>query len=137
LMKLAKAETKDDVTFFKESIGVGMPARYRTPDQVAYLRGESSLTTKSDIFQLGLVLAELFSGRNPQKPSTEFADPVELENIAWIRGGLGGMISSVIRQMLEFDPKARPDAAKLLDMWSGIFDVAVERSHALEGRVMS
>ncbi|MGA2442163.1 MAG: serine/threonine-protein kinase [Tepidisphaeraceae bacterium] len=136
LMKWADADTVEDQAFLKESLGVGMPGRYRTPDQVAYLKGESPLTTGSDIFQLGLVLAELFTGRNPEKPSAEFTDAVELEPLSWVRGGLGGMIANVINQMLQIDPPARPNAVQLLNAWEGIFREAVARSHALEGRAM-
>jgi serine/threonine protein kinase len=136
LMKWADADTLEDQGFFKESLGVGMPARYRTPDQVAYLKGESPLTTQSDVFQLGLVLAELFTGRNPEKASNEFTDAVELEPLSWVRGGLGRMIANVISQMLHPDSTARPTAAKLLNVWEGVFREAVARSHALEGRAM-
>jgi serine/threonine protein kinase len=136
LMKWADVDIAEDQVFFKESLGFGMPARYRTPDQVAYLKGESALTTQSDVFQLGLVLAELFTGRNPEKPSAEFMNAVELESLSWVRGGLGRVIANVIIQMLQPDPAARPSAAKLLNVWEGIFREAVARSHALEGRAM-
>ncbi len=88
------------------------------------------------MFQLGLVIAELFAGRNPEKFSNAFTDAVELEPLAWVRGGLGGMIANVINRMLLVDPVARPSAAILLDAWEGIFREAVARSHALEGRAM-
>ena len=113
-----------------------MPARYRSPDQVSYLRGESGLTTQSDVFQLGLVLAELFTGRNPEKASDHFTDVVELARLAWIPGGLGAMVANVINQMLLFDPVARLTVQTLLDAWEGIFRAAVERSYALEGRAL-
>jgi len=38
LMKWAGLESAEDKEVFKESFDVGMPARYRTPDQVAYLK---------------------------------------------------------------------------------------------------
>jgi serine/threonine protein kinase len=136
LMKWVDLGTAEDQAFFKESLGPGMPARYRTPDQVAYLKGEAPLTTQSDVFQLGLVLAELFSGRNPERPAADFLDPVELETLSWVRGGLGAPIASVINQMLLQDPVMRPNAEKLLNVWEGIFRNAVSRSHALEGRAM-
>lgn len=82
------------------------------------------------------MLAELFTGRNPEKPSAEFTDAVELESLSWVRGGLGGMIASVINQMLQIDPTARPSVGELLNAWEGIFREAVVRSHALEGRAM-
>ena len=65
----------DDPSIIKESLGPGMAYYYRTPDLVAYLRGGAPVTTKSDVFQLGLVLAHLFTGWNPEKVSHEFTDP--------------------------------------------------------------
>ncbi len=112
-----------------------MPARYRTPDQVAYLKNESDITVRSDVFQLGLVLAELFTGKNPEKPSHEYTDPVELEPLGWVKGGLGEMIVSVISKMIKMNPADRMGAELLLDAWEGIFREAVERAYALEGRV--
>lgn len=134
LMKWAATDSAEDVEMFKESLGIGMPARYRTPDQVAYLKGEAPLTVRSDIFQLGLVLAEFFTGRNPERPTEDFRDVVQLDRLGWIRGGLGGMISNVINEMLTIDVTRRPTAAQLLSAWEGIFGEAVRRSHALEGR---
>lgn len=68
LLKRGK-EIDDDSSenIFKRSVGPGMPFCYRTPDQVSYARNEAELTVASDIFQLGLVAAELFTGRNPEK----------------------------------------------------------------------
>jgi serine/threonine protein kinase len=60
LMKLLNNEVEEDLEIVKESVGVGMPRFYRTPDLVACLNGESGITTKSDVFQHGLVLAHLF-----------------------------------------------------------------------------
>ena len=134
LMKWAAGESAEDKEVFKESLGAGMPARYRTPDQVAYLNGDAALTVRSDIFQLGLVLAELFTGRNPEKPAMDFAKPVELDPLALVKGGLGRVIANVIDEMLVMDPAKRPTAAQLLSAWEGIFGEAVTRSHSLEGR---
>lgn len=136
LLKHVDAETDDDREVFKESIGVGMPFRYRTPDQVAYLNGESALTPKSDVFQLGLVLAELFTGRNPERASAEFSEPVEVEPLGTIPGALSGSIASVINRMLENDAQVRSSATQLLDPWEGIFRAAVKQAHALEGRAV-
>jgi serine/threonine protein kinase len=136
LMKWADSNAAEDKEVLKESLGVGMPARYRTPDQVAYLKGEAALTPRSDVFQLGLVLAELFTSRNPERFASAFTDAVELEPLAWVRGGLGRMVANVINRMLLMDPIARPSAPELLSAWEGIFREAVARSHALEGRAM-
>jgi serine/threonine protein kinase len=136
LIKHVDVESDEDRDTFKESIGAGMPFRYRTPDQVAYLKGEAPVTPKSDVFQLGLVLAELFTGWNPEKPVKDFSDPVELEQLAWIPGSLGRSIASVINRMLVLDPNMRDRACRFLDPWEGILRSAVKQSHALEGRAI-
>jgi serine/threonine-protein kinase len=121
---------------FKESVGAGMPFRYRSPDQVAYLRGGAPLSTKSDVFQLGLVLAELFTGRNPQRPTDDFESDVQLEPLGAIRGSLRLPIADAINAMLEYDPGRRLTADRLLEIWKGIFMNAVQQAHQLEGRAI-
>ena len=133
LLKRVSDQTPEGL---KESIGRGMPFRYRTPDQVEYLRGNAPLTTKSDVFQLGLVLAELFTGRNPQRATEIFESDVELEPIGAIRGSLGRIIADTISRMLAFDPNHRESVGRLLTMWQGIFTAAVDRAHQLEGRAI-
>lgn len=115
---------------------IGMPFYYRTPDLVAYTRGEAELTTASDVYQLGLVLAELFSGRNPCKVPNNKLDPVELEPVGRIPGVLGTRIVHVIEKMLALTPSDREPIGKLLDHWTGVFESAVEMAHALNGRAL-
>jgi serine/threonine protein kinase len=134
LMKHADSGSDEDREVFKESIGVGMPFRYRTPDQVAYLKNEAPLTSRSDVFQLGLVLAELFTGRNPERKANDFSDEVVLDLIKGIPGSLGKSIANIINRMLTFDPLLRDPASRLLDSWEGVFRSAVTQAHALEGR---
>jgi serine/threonine protein kinase len=136
LMKILDGEHEADREIFKESVLPGMPYYYRTPDLIAYANQETGISTKSDVFQLGLVLAELFTGRNPAlAPSDgDFLTPLELEEMQWIPGRLGGRIKSLIRRMLVYDPSAREDAAHLMDPWRGAFQEAIGLSHDLEGR---
>ena len=93
-------ESREDI--FKRSVGPGMPFSYRTPDQVAYARNEAELTVASDVFQLGLVAAELFTGRNPEKRAAhdDFLSDVELEPLRFVPGSSGGIIAGLIRRML-------------------------------------
>jgi serine/threonine protein kinase len=138
LMKRLGAGAEDDrPTALKESVGPGMPFFYRSPDLVAYARGDSELTTKSDVFQLGLVLAQHFTGRNPQKRAEhdDFLSDVELEPLGRIPGSHARMIGSLISAMLELDPNDRPAAGELLPAWRGVFLAAARDVHALEGRV--
>ena len=112
-----------------------MPFFYRTPDLIAYARNERDISPKSDVFQLGLVLAELFTGRNPARRPNDRLDPLEMEPLSNIPVGMAGSIATLIRRMLEIDSDRRPNAADLLDPWQGVFGTAMERAHALDGKV--
>jgi serine/threonine protein kinase len=125
----------DDVDFFKESLSHGMPHLYRSPDLVKFAKGEGTITTKSDVFQLGLVLAELFTGQKLEKPAGSLTDPVELSEIPYISGKNGGEIQKVIKSMLEQDPETRPSASAVIDRWEGLFNEAVVMCHQLNGQI--
>ena len=47
LLKHMDLKHDEDREVFKESLGIGMPFRYRTPDQVAYLNNQAPLTAKA------------------------------------------------------------------------------------------
>ena len=113
-----------------------IPFFYRTPDLVGYVNGKSALTTKSDIYQLGLVLAELFTGRNPMVRSEDLRAPVELEVLRDIRGGLGGGVKRTIELMIQGNPNDRPSPDDLMDRWQGLFEDAVLRAHSLNGKAI-
>ena len=136
LMKLIDGKDEVDRDIFKESVGPGMPFFYRTPDLIAYAKHETGITTKSDVFQLGLVAAELFTGRNPAIPpeGDDFLSPLALEEIKWIQGSLGSGIARLIKRMLMMNPDERSPASQFLDPWQGVFDDAVTRAHELEGK---
>jgi serine/threonine protein kinase len=136
LMKRLGVDPELDLEMLKASVGPRMPRNYRTPDLVEYYKGGPVPTEKSDIFQLGLVFAEMFSGYNPQKPMTsgDYGEPIEL-NPFYIQGGLGAPIKNAIMPMLDTDPANRPTAVQLLMRWQELFLEAAKRSHALEGRV--
>jgi serine/threonine-protein kinase len=137
LMKRQSIDAEPDRAMLKESLGPRMPRNYRTPDLVVYYKGGPVPTAKSDVFQLGLVLAEMFSGSNPERPmiAGDFGEDVVLDSF-YIPGGLGKPIKDLIEPMLHPDPVRRPSAAELLPPWQGLFLVAAQRSHALEGRVV-
>lgn len=137
LLKSTKVDPAIDREMVKASLGPGMPRRYRTPDLIAYLMGGSPPTAKSDIYQLGLVFAEMFSGSNPQRPMQDdtFTSPIELSSYT-IPGGLGQTLKDLIDLMLQESLDKRPTAAELLPRWQDLFLEAARRAHALEGRVI-
>ncbi len=138
MKRLDEIDDDSPENIFKRSAGPGMPFYYRTPDQVAYARNETELTVASDVFQLGLVAAELFTGRNPEKRAAhdDFLSDVVLEQLRFVPGSSGGIIAGLIRDMLEINPANRPLAGLLLEQWRGVFfNVALQQS-AIEGRVL-
>lgn len=137
LMKVVDGNAEQDREVFKESVGPGMPFFYRTPDLVAYALQESDLSTKSDVFQLGLVLAHLFTGRNPCRRAEKILDPVEVETLTHIPGKFGGRIAYLISQMLCENPNERPSASDIYNQWQKVFFETVLLLHDLEGRVFS
>jgi serine/threonine protein kinase len=109
LMKLVNQADDESRRLFEESIGPGMPFFYRTPDLVAYVKDGVPLTTKTDVFQLGLVLAEMFTGWNPlQRPANNnILAPVVLEHLGQCPGQFGGRIAALLNRMLTIDPAQR------------------------------
>lgn len=115
---------------------IGMPFYYRTPDLVSYTKNEIDLSTKSDIFQLGLVLTELFTGRNPCKAPRHKLEPVELDEMGRIPGDFSRRIERILNKMLKPDPAERESVDRLLDHWSGVFQNISNLAHSLNGRVL-
>ena len=135
LMKFLDKDVEVDRQTYKESVLPGMPFFYRTPDLVAYAKNEADISTKSDVYQLGLVVAEIFTGKNPQIKAKDFLDQVRLDGITDIAGRHSVIIREFIETMLESDPEKRPSAADLIDRWEGVFREVVDQCHQLEGRV--
>ena len=133
LMKVIDSQAETDREVLKESIGPGMPFYYRTPDLVAYAKSESDISVKSDVFQLGLVLSQLFTGWNPCKKADSHLSPVVVDKIESIPGKLGASIGTILGRMLIIDANQRPSASELLGPWqANFFDAALHR-HELEG----
>lgn len=97
----------------------GMPRRYRTPEQVARARGttDARVVPESDIFQFGTVFYEMLTGYNPQNApglgKDSILDDIHLD-FREIRGCIGGCLTGLIGDMLEFDPNKRPSAVQCI-----------------------
>ena len=137
LMKRLRSKDENDLERIKASFGPRMPRRYRTPDLVEYFnKGGPIPTHKSDIFQLGIVLVEMFTGKNPRKAmKNDFMDPIEIESYM-VEGGMGRLIMDLIDPMLHPDPSKRPTASEALSKWQEQFLKAAKRSYAQEGGVV-
>lgn len=126
----AKIETKEDFNGY-----IAMPQYYRTPELVGYAKNECQLHLKSDIFQLGLVLAQVFTGKNPLLPSNDMLDAIKLNPISKINCSYGGWLASTLKKMLDMNPNKRPSAETLLDDFTGIFAKYSEKRMALDGQM--
>jgi serine/threonine protein kinase len=143
LMKRKGEEGDGEMTSFYRSDDVAMNKyRYRTPDLVKYEREDiDEIPIESDVFQLGLVLIELFTENNwnPQQPTEEPLSDVEIDPQAYeyirIPEGMGGGIGNLLSDMITIDHSDRPMASELMDSWMGIFRDAAEMSQDLHGRV--
>ena len=131
LMKRQAADVLPDREFLRESLK-GMPRNYRTPDLVEYLNGGPVPTPKSDVFQAGLVLAELFTGSNPLRPGkgNDFDSPVELDELSDANEPLWQHIKPGVQEMLAIKPDERPGPDVLLELWPGLFLEAIRRAQA-------
>jgi serine/threonine protein kinase len=123
----------EDGEFLKHSEGAGMPKFYRTPDLVKYAKKECSLTPASDIFQLGLVAAEMFTGRNPLKKCQNKLDDVVLEDINIVEGQHGDLIKDLVEKMLVFEPLNRGKLNDLLDSFDGVLRTATTKQIEIDG----
>jgi serine/threonine-protein kinase len=89
----------------------GTPA-YMAPEQ---LKG-TGLTAKSDIYALGLVLYELFTGRKPYDAKNvqqliDLQDSVSLTSMTSVAADIDPVVEKVIRRCLDPDPAKRPATA--------------------------
>ncbi len=102
-----------------------MPRHYRTPELVAYANGKTSrFYMESDCFQMGLVLAWLFTGVNPLKASEDKLADLDLGAVPLIKEPSGYIIRNTIVTMLEYDYHKRivPSEAlkEFLQVYEGI-----------------
>ena len=125
-------EIDDDVALLNHEIDtdisdlvgyVAMPKRYRTPELVKYANHEGELRLESDVFQLGLVLAELFTGENPLQAAQNITDPINLNAIGRIEGTEdGGLVFLQLSNMLNQDYTRRSSVYSLLASFTGLYE---------------
>lgn len=119
-----------------EILRTRMPKKYRTPDLVDYLNNGTPPTPKSDVFQLGLVAAEMFFKYNPLKTAADMKDPVELNELSGDNGQHLPRIKDLVHRMLVLDSDSRDTSESLLDDWDGVMHSIADGYYNLEGKVI-
>ena len=89
----------------------GTPA-YMSPEQ---LKG-AGVTAKSDIYALGLVLYELFTGKRPYEASSlrqliDLQDSAQLTSMSSVAADIDPAVQKIVRRCLAPDPAKRPASA--------------------------
>jgi len=115
-----------------DSFAPAMPINYRTPDIVDYVTKKIPLTPQTDVYQLGLVLYELFHGDNPQSKVEQSMklSPVTLgRQLAFLPGVFGQATSAVLHRLLVMEPSSRLTAEQALR------DLSIVLQDALEDRL--
>ncbi|MBL8794738.1 MAG: protein kinase [Planctomycetia bacterium] len=103
-----------------------MAQMYRTPELVAFHNTGVKPTPASDVFQLGLVVAELFTGKNPLRPGGA-SKPIKLDEIDNISGPLGPSIKTRLEEMLAIPTGSRLPASRLLPLWMDLYRTLEKR----------
>lgn len=114
---------------------VAMPKYYRTPDLVEYAKDGTPLTAGSDVFQLGLVLCELFVGVNPLIPTENYLEEVKLKPVPKPKGKYGGRIHYVLLKMISHEKEKRITVDKALDLFNKIHEDYLKDIINIQGEI--
>lgn len=113
----------NDTAFYAADGYTAMPYYYRTPELVAYANKKDVLHIESDVFQLGLVFAKLFTGENPLVESADIKAPIQLKKIGRVVDTEdGGLVFNLIRDMLTLDYRQRAKVNDLLSSFTMLYE---------------
>jgi tRNA A-37 threonylcarbamoyl transferase component Bud32 len=109
---IARSTKSNDGTI----IGSGFAGKfnYVSPEQLGLYGGDVS--AKSDIYSLGLVLAECLSGRPIDMGGSQF-EVLEKRRAVPDLGAIDARFRPLIEQMLQSDPKDRPESMATVAAW--------------------
>lgn len=130
IKKIDEADEDGDVEGY-----IAMPRFYRTPELVEFARNGSRVGFESDVFQMGLVMAELFTGVNPEKPTTDLTNDVVLNTIKTPKGKYGHRILALILSMLRKNKEDRITVDKALQRLNLIYEEYLQDKIALMGEI--
>ncbi len=123
-------DEEDDVSEVKGY--VAMPKYYRTPELIEYAKTGVQVGCESDVFQLGLVLAFMFTRKNPLNPVNNILDPISLSPVPLPKGKFGRRIHYVLSQMLKIKKEERLTLDKAQTYFFSIFEDYVKEKKDLD-----
>jgi serine/threonine protein kinase len=109
-----------------EGVIPAMAQMYRAPELVEYHVSGKKPPPASDVFQLGLVACELFTGKNPLRhggPKT----PVQLDPLPDLSGPIGATIKARLEEMIVIKTDDRLPANLLLPRWLDLYRAVLRR----------
>lgn len=123
---------------------VGTP-EYYSPEQAEYIMNESdsadgkTLTLKSDIFTLGIIFTEYFTGHKPILPETYKTTwlCVKNKNDVSFYKTIPTEIESLLRKMMSFRPDDRPDIDMVFNVLKGIDRRDVSRESSASDKIVT
>jgi protein kinase-like protein len=97
-------------------IGSGFAGKYNyvSPEQLGLFGGD--VTAKSDIYSLGLVLAECLTGQPIDMGGTQF-EVIEKRRVVPNLGAVDPRFRPLLERMLQPDPKDRPESMAAVAAW--------------------
>ena len=123
---------RSDATF-RSAVGSDMPADYLIPDLLYYAATGADVSPAANVFQLGLVLCELFTGSKPGlKGPQRILDVAGLPNIAGIHGD---ELRSVLQAMLHTAAATRASVDDALTILIRIGERLCIQNIELNGRI--
>jgi hypothetical protein len=114
-------------------IGSGFAGKYNyvSPEQLGLFGG--AVTAKSDIYSLGLVLAECLTGRPIDMSGSQF-EVIEKRRVVPNLAAVDQRLRPLIQQMLQPDPSDRPESMAAVAAWRAQLRPAPAAPAAARGR---
>ena len=113
-----------DSAFFEDSVPEEIQGDqiYLAPEVRLHMMGEdAAITTKADIFALGILFHQYWSGKLPEiPPDYEYIFEAVLDGSPLrLDGSIPPLLRKLIAKMLDRDPQARPSALQILRILNG------------------
>lgn len=135
-------ECLNESIFSDISIGDAMPFNFRTPQLVKYMIEKKPLNYKSDVFQLGISVVMMFTGKNPIARAKLKSDDVKLiDSLGKIMGNINNTkyskyIFNIVNGMINFNEDNIKPPDELLNLSTTTFRNFLKDKKELDGEIL-